>query len=50
MFMTITVTSSIERPRSSLDNYAHARSTASSIYLEHKILEQMKTHILVFSN
>jgi len=34
--MTNTVTSSIETPRSSLDNYAHANSTASNIYPEHK--------------
>jgi len=40
----------METPRSSLDNYAHASPTASIIYPEHKISEQMQTHILVFGN
>jgi hypothetical protein len=48
--MTFTVTSSMETPHSSWDNYAHASFTASNIYPEQKISEQMQTHIMVFGN
>ena len=39
----------MEKPRSGLDNYAQS-FTASNIYPEQTISEQIQTHFMVFGN